>query len=218
MLIRPATPRDVPAVLPMVAAVAALHAQWDADRFAPLAKVEQMYRGWLIDRATDPRSVFFVADRELPTDARPTANPRPPGTEHDAATDATALKGDPDQPRRDANGDTEQPRLAASDDARSDTGTGALAGFIVGQIEANIPIYVLRSYGWVHDLWVEPAYRNEGVARQLVMAAIERFTQLGVRQVRLETASANDPARGLFAACGFRASSVEMLLPLRPTP
>src|SRR5688572_20560085 len=42
-----------------------------------------------------------------------------------------------------------------------------LAGFIVGTIEKPIPIYRIDRFGFIHDLWVEPEYRNEGVARQL---------------------------------------------------
>ena len=35
---------------------------------------------------------------------------------------------------------------------------------------------------------------------------------MGVKQVRLDTAVANEPAQKLFEACGFRASVVEMLV------
>jgi ribosomal protein S18 acetylase RimI-like enzyme len=88
----------------------------------------------------------------------------------------------------------------------------ALVGFLVGETEREIGIYRLREYGFVHDLWVEPAYRNEGLARQLVMLAVERFREIGVAQVRMDVASGNEPARRLFEACGFRVSTVEMLI------
>jgi len=87
-----------------------------------------------------------------------------------------------------------------------------LAAFLIGTIEQEIPIYTLTEYGFIHDLWVEPEYRNEGVGRQIAMMAIEKFTALGVRQVRLDTAAQNDPARHLFSRCGFRPSATEMLI------
>lgn len=90
-----------------------------------------------------------------------------------------------------------------------------LAGFIVGTIEPEIPVYEVKEYGFVHELWVEEPYRHEGVGRQLVMLAIERFGELGVPQVRLDTAMANEAARALFGQCGFRPSCVEMLLDLK---
>jgi ribosomal protein S18 acetylase RimI-like enzyme len=89
-------------------------------------------------------------------------------------------------------------------------------GFIVGTVEREIPIYRLSEFGFVHDLWVDPDYRHEGVGRQLVMHAIERFAQIGVRQVRLDVVHNNPAARALFEQCGFKPSTMEMLVELSP--
>ena len=159
MQIRPATPDDVPAVLPMVAKICALHEQWDPAKYSFLPNPAEMYRGWLRSRAKDSRSVFLVAERE-PSGAEP----------------------------------------------------ARVVGFLVATVEPEIPIYRLKEYGFIHDLWVEPEYRHEGVARQMTMLAIERFGEIGVEQIRLDTAAANDPARALFASCGFTISTIEMLL------
>ena len=68
------------------------------------------------------------------------------------------------------------------------------------------------------SLWARSrTARGRGLARALVREAVGRFARMGVTQVRLETARANDAARALFASCGFRVSSVEMLAEL-PTP
>jgi ribosomal protein S18 acetylase RimI-like enzyme len=153
MEIRPATPADVPAVIPMVQSLAALHRQWDPDKYGYKANVGEMYRSWLASRAIDPRSVFLVADHG-----------------------------------------------------------GTVVGFIVSTIEREIPIYELGEYAFIHDLWIEPDYRNEGIGRQLVMVTVERFTGMNIRQIRLDTAAANDVARSLFSVCGFRPSTVEMVM------
>ena len=89
-----------------------------------------------------------------------------------------------------------------------------LAGFLIGTVEDELPIYRLKQYGFIHDLWVEEDYRHEGIGRQLVMMAVEKFKGMGMEQVRLDTAFPNDAARKLFGACGFRASTTEMLLQL----
>jgi ribosomal protein S18 acetylase RimI-like enzyme len=154
MQLRPATPEDVPAVLPMVAQLAALHEQWDPQRYDYRPDVLEMYRRWLAARAEDLHSVFLVAERQ----------------------------------------------------------PGRLVGFLIGTIEATIPIYRLRQIGYIHDVWIEPGYRNQGLGRQLIMLAIEKFRQLGMKQVRLETAPANEAARAMFRSCGFRVSSIEMLV------
>jgi GNAT superfamily N-acetyltransferase len=153
MNIRPAQPQDVPGVLPMVAKIAALHQSWDPAKFGYEDHPEQMYRGWLTARATDPRAVFLVADRE-----------------------------------------------------------GKPVGFLIATVEHEIPIYKLREYGFIHDIWVDAEYRNEGIGRQLVMLAIEKFRDIGVQQVRADTAAANEPARNLLKSCGMRPSTTEMLL------
>ena len=46
----------------------------------------------------------------------------------------------------------------------------------------------------------------------MTMLAIEKFREIGVKQIRLDTAAKNDAARALFASCGFRPSTTEMLL------
>lgn len=93
-------------------------------------------------------------------------------------------------------------------------GAPLVVGYVVGTIEPEIPIYWQPECGWIHDLWVEEPYRHEGVGRQMAMLVVERFADLGVKQVRLHTASANEAARKLFASCGFRECVVEMLAPI----
>jgi len=91
---------------------------------------------------------------------------------------------------------------------------GKIIGFVIATIEGTIPVYRLSETGYIHDMWVDPEYRNEGVARQMTMLAIKKFREKGVKQIRLETANANDAARALFSSCGFRVSSIEMLIDL----
>jgi ribosomal protein S18 acetylase RimI-like enzyme len=159
MDIRPATPDDVPAVLPMVRKVCAFHEALDRAKYSFRGDPAPMYDPWLRGRATDPRSVFLIADR-------------------------------------------------GRDDGRK------VVAFLVGTVEREIPIYQLKQFGFIHDLWVEEKYRNEGIARQMVTLAVERFREIGVSQVRLDTAAGNEPARNLFVACGFRPSVTEMLIEL----
>lgn len=152
--IRAATAADVPAVLPMVAAICAHHERLDPSRFGMLPDVVQRYERWLPQRANDPRSVFLVAD-----------------------------VGEP-------------PRVA---------------GFIVATTEANIPIYQLTEFAYLHDVWVEPEFRRHGIAKALVEEACGRFRAMGVRQTRLETAYANEEARRMCIAAGFRVATIDLL-------
>lgn len=86
--------------------------------------------------------------------------------------------------------------------------------FLIATLEQEVPIYVLKQYGYIHDLWVEADYRRSGVAKALVMQAIEHFRQQGVAQVRLDTLTDNEAASKLYDSCGFRPSTMEMLIEL----
>ncbi len=177
MLVRPATPADVPAILPMVRQLCDLHEARDPARFRVLPDVLDRYAKWLPERAADPRSVLLVA--EVPPDTGTTAA----GTVGAAGTGSAAEA----------------------------SGVPRVSGFLVGTIEPEVPIFWIPECGMIHDVWVEPAARRSGLARALVEAAIARYTALGVKQVRLHTAAFNDPARAVFATCGFRPCVVEML-------
>lgn len=89
-----------------------------------------------------------------------------------------------------------------------------VVGFLIATLDKNVPIYRVERFGFIHDLWVEPDYRHEGVGRSLATLALERFQAIGATQVRLDTAASNDSARALFSRCGFRPSAVEMICEL----
>ncbi|HLP83070.1 MAG TPA: N-acetyltransferase [Phycisphaerales bacterium] len=91
---------------------------------------------------------------------------------------------------------------------------GELAGFLVAETLDEIPIYLTRRYGFIHDLWVQPAHRRQGIAQELTRECLARFQAMNLTQVRLDTAAANSSARALFESLGFNASSTQMLATL----
>lgn len=84
--------------------------------------------------------------------------------------------------------------------------------YLIAAVETAAPIYRPSAYGFIRDLWVEEDHRRAGIGEALLRAAVTRFAALGITQVRLETAAANEAARRFFASCGFRASATEMLI------
>jgi ribosomal protein S18 acetylase RimI-like enzyme len=96
----------------------------------------------------------------------------------------------------------------------SDSASPALVAFLLATVEREIPIYQVKEFAFIHDLWVEEQARHLGIARQLVEHAIAHFSALGISQIRLDTAKVNDAARHLFTSCGFRISTIEMLIEL----
>lgn len=90
----------------------------------------------------------------------------------------------------------------------------AIAGFAVCTIEPEVPIFWVPECGWIHDLYITPGARRQGLARELLADITARFAAMGVKQLRLHTATFNDAARRTFATEGFRPCVVEMLKPL----
>jgi GNAT superfamily N-acetyltransferase len=90
----------------------------------------------------------------------------------------------------------------------------SLAGYLVGTIEPEVPIFWIPGCGWIHDIWIEPGERKQGLAFAMLRDAEARFRTLGVRQLRLHTGVFNDEARRVFAQAGYRPSVIEMLRPL----
>lgn len=64
MKIRKATAADVPNVLPMVRRICQQHRDLDRDRYDYVCDPGHAYEDWLVQRASDPRSVFLVAHDE----------------------------------------------------------------------------------------------------------------------------------------------------------
>lgn len=104
--------------------------------------------------------------------------------------------------------------LVVEDKSENTSASTKLIAFLLAEVEQEIPIYELKEYGYIHDLWVEAEYRRAGIAKQLVTAAVEHFRQLGITQIRLDTLVSNASAIKLYQTCGFRASTTEMLIEL----
>jgi len=108
--------------------------------------------------------------------------------------------------------DTRHLCLVAEADASASKNSPQLVAYLIATLESEIPIYYLKEYGYIHDLWVEESHRHQGIARQMTLQTVEHFRHLGVQQIRLNTIVGNDAALKLYHSCGFRASTVEMLI------
>jgi GNAT superfamily N-acetyltransferase len=58
--------------------------------------------------------------------------------------------------------------------------------------------------GEVKRLYVQPAHRGEGWARQLARTLLDEARRIGYRELKLDTLSWMAPARALYASLGFR--------------
>ncbi|MCV7298912.1 GNAT family N-acetyltransferase [Mycobacterium barrassiae] len=80
-------------------------------------------------------------------------------------------------------------------------------GLIAAQQENPDSVYL-------YSLWLDPAARGRGLARQLVAAAVDWAREQRARTITLRVASDNAAARAVYRSLGFAASpTVETLGP-----
>jgi len=70
-----------------------------------------------------------------------------------------------------------------------------VAGFIIAQIAAD--------EAEILTVGVVPESQRQGTGRQLVEGAKRAATRSGAKRLFLDVAAGNNPARALYAACGF---------------
>lgn len=61
----------------------------------------------------------------------------------------------------------------------------------------------LRRYGFIADVFVEPPFRRQGIAKTLTNATLDWFSERNIRLFRLV---ASDQARPLYESIGFTAT------------
>jgi ribosomal protein S18 acetylase RimI-like enzyme len=91
-----------------------------------------------------------------------------------------------------------------------------IIGFLIATVGVNMPFYDVKEYAMLHDLWVEPEFRNRGVGRDMVRAAAAHFRKMGFTQMRASVAAANEPGRKMLESVGFAIVTHDMLMDLKP--
>jgi ribosomal protein S18 acetylase RimI-like enzyme len=87
---------------------------------------------------------------------------------------------------------------------------GAVLGYVYAGLEGMDWMALRGPAGVIYDLVVDPEYRQGGIGRTLLDAALKTLAGKGAPRVLLSTASQNGAAQRLFAAAGFRPTMVEM--------
>jgi len=63
------------------------------------------------------------------------------------------------------------------------------------------------------SMWVDPAYRGQGLGRQLVERVVGWAGGRGLRRIELWVTAHNTAARALYAGCGFRETGESQAFP-----
>jgi ribosomal protein S18 acetylase RimI-like enzyme len=87
---------------------------------------------------------------------------------------------------------------------------GRVVGYVYAGLEPLSWKELRGPAGFIHDVVVEPAARQHGVATALLEAAMDWLKAHGAPRVVLWTAEQNTAAQQLFTARGFRRTMIEM--------
>jgi ribosomal protein S18 acetylase RimI-like enzyme len=95
-------------------------------------------------------------------------------------------------------------------------GAGAVVGYVYAALEPQSWKDLREAAGFVHDLVVDDAAENRGIAAALMKAALDWLRSQGAPRVLLGTAPQNVRAQHVFEKLGFRRTMLEMTLELTP--
>lgn len=102
------------------------------------------------------------------------------------------------------------------DRLRAATVEGSLVGFVSYEMEIDRFAREKRT-GLVPYLFVDRAFRGEGIGSMLLSCAEERLRERGADRIRLEVLAANERAGSFYADRGFHPHRVQYLKPLEET-
>ncbi|MBM3999172.1 MAG: GNAT family N-acetyltransferase [Planctomycetes bacterium] len=83
------------------------------------------------------------------------------------------------------------------------------AGAFIAESDGRVAAYVTTwsdieaGVGFIPNLAVDGAYRNQGIGRALIDRALTHFRSLGLTHARIETLDQNPVGPTLYPACGF---------------
>ena len=90
-----------------------------------------------------------------------------------------------------------------------------VVGYILGAVvDLHPDLFEHVESGYIADIFVDPAYRQRGIARQLLGAMTGWFTEQGVQHVEWQVAAANPEGVAFWEAVGGRPVMIRMRLPL----
>jgi ribosomal protein S18 acetylase RimI-like enzyme len=87
---------------------------------------------------------------------------------------------------------------------------GACVGYVFARLEERDWNALLDACGALHDIFVHPSERGNGIGNLLLEETLKRLAERGAPRLVLHTATQNEGAQRLFARHGFRSTMIEM--------
>jgi ribosomal protein S18 acetylase RimI-like enzyme len=79
----------------------------------------------------------------------------------------------------------------------------SLIGMAFGKLETSPPVFKLKEFGEIHEVFIEAPYRNKKVAKNLIKKLEEFFKEKGVSLIQMKAESFNSEAIAAYYKLGY---------------
>ncbi|MBS1623100.1 MAG: GNAT family N-acetyltransferase [Bacteroidetes bacterium] len=80
---------------------------------------------------------------------------------------------------------------------------GKIAGYVIAHVSLTPDVFVIRRRMYVQDMVIEPAYRRQGIAKQLMSEVLDFAREQEVEKIDLLVAVQNEGANKFWQEMGF---------------
>ena len=77
-------------------------------------------------------------------------------------------------------------------------------------IKEDVPIFKVREYGYISDLYVEEEYRRQGLGKKFINLSKKFFKNKKIKFIQLAVRSHNQKAINLYRKAGFKDHHITM--------
>lgn len=95
---------------------------------------------------------------------------------------------------------------------------GEVIAFCLMTITRNLPMFLPDRYGYLSDLYVDPAYRRRGIGRRIVAELIDWLAEYRISSVQLQYYSFNETGEAFWRSLGFNPYYTRMWLDMADFP
>jgi len=87
----------------------------------------------------------------------------------------------------------------------------SLVGFLAGRIRAQPQHFGGQQAGFISDVFTDGAYRNRGIAGELISRARSWFNERGIDRIELQVVAHNSEARDFYLRNGWVEELTQMV-------
>jgi len=88
-----------------------------------------------------------------------------------------------------------------------------VVGFLTGSIEPALEFKLYEKYGFIHNMFVQDEFRNEGIGKKLIDAFVDICKEQGISYIHTDS-DANQSLINFYTGNGFKISGLNYIMKL----